>query len=195
MKKTFNFLFIFLFYLVFCVSSVFAVDPPNKRKRWSADEDEKLKSGVSQLGENSWRRVSEEFVCTRSPRQCRERWKRCFSTNEDTPWDDCSDIRLLQLYKKYGPNWKVISKFISGKSEINVKNRYNYLVYKWIRELRLADKTWTDLEICPSAYNSSVSCALDTLELEATTFKDDASITIIPDKPISISCDPLPSIF
>lgn len=197
MKKVFNFLFIFLWCLGFCASSVFAVDPSNKRKKWSPDEDEKLRAGVSQLGENSWKRVSEEFVCTRSPRQCRERWRYYLSTNEDTPWDYYSDDLLLELYEKYGPKWEFIAQFIPDKSEMNIKNRYHYLTYKHHRERELADKSWTDLETRPSDYRYAVSYALNEFEfeLEVSDFEDDRNITVIPEELISISCDPLPSIF
>ncbi len=126
MKKVFNFLVIFLWCLGFCASFVFA-DPPNKGK-WTSDEDDRLRAGVSRLGENRWPEVSEQYVRTRSSKQCRERWKHYLSTNKDTPWNFMSDSLLLELYNKRGPNWRAISRFIPGKSETNVKSRFNYLM-------------------------------------------------------------------
>ena len=201
MKKSFNFLFIFLCCLGFCVSSVFADGPTYAKKKWSPDEDEKLRLGVSQLGENSWKRVSEEFVCARSPRQCRERWKNYLSTNTDKniQWNVRSDKRLLYLYKKYGPNWARIASLMPGRSDISVKNRYQILITRLHHSLEKEDRYWFRREGTSRRYRRalfrSVTDLMKSEEKASYVQKYDGDKTVIPEVPMSISCDPLPLCF
>jgi hypothetical protein len=52
------------------------VKPKRDVKRWTDDEDDRLRAGVSQFGdEGNWREVA-KVVTTRSHTQCASRWKK-----------------------------------------------------------------------------------------------------------------------
>lgn len=171
--------------------------------KWTPDEDARLQNGVCHLGENSWKRVSEDFVSTRSPRKCRERWNNYFKALNYSPWTDEEDDLLIRLHDKYGSNWARISNCFIERNAIDVKSRYQFLSYKYFNDLKLADKSWTNLEVYPRACRTSISSALaDFQELDHLDDKFSSRLdlctngsTAISGVPGSISCDPLPSIF
>ncbi len=46
---------------------------PQKKRAWSEEEDEMLRSLVGQFGARDWTAISENFL-GRGGKQCRERW-------------------------------------------------------------------------------------------------------------------------
>jgi len=94
------------------------------RMKFSPEEDKILTSLVKQYGKKSWCIIS-QMIGDRTPRQCRERWKNylCPGLNK-TPWTDEEDQLLFQLYQQFGAQWVKISKQFSGRTDINVKNRW-----------------------------------------------------------------------
>ena len=84
-----------------------------------------------------WTRIAEEFnklvgpESQRKPRQCRERWINVIdpSVRRDK-WTAEEEFRILQLWKELGSKWHEISLQIEGRTEIQVKNRFNCLIKK-----------------------------------------------------------------
>ena len=105
--------------------------PPTRkshpRKKFSQDEDNRLKYLVCLYGEN-WETVS-HFMRTRNPRQCRERWTNYLSGKKtQAPWTQYEDEKLKELYQKYGPKWVKISSHFPNRSDVSIKNRWNVFV-------------------------------------------------------------------
>ena len=94
-----------------------------------------MTGGLNQPKE--WTRIAEEFnkavgpQSQRKPRQCRERWINVIdpSVRRDK-WTSEEEFRILKLWKELGSKWHEISLQIEGRTEIQVKNRFNCLIKK-----------------------------------------------------------------
>ncbi|KAH0786587.1 Myb-like DNA-binding domain containing protein [Histomonas meleagridis] len=94
------------------------------RKSFTPEEDSLLVQLVRIHGVNKWDVVA-SFMPDRNARQCRERWKSFLSPGiVNAPWTHEEDLKLVELYKKYGAKWAKITKFFVGRSDCNVKNRW-----------------------------------------------------------------------
>jgi hypothetical protein len=40
-------------------------------------------------------------------------------------WTPKEDLIMLQLYKEYGPKWSLIAKYMPGRTDNTIKNRFN----------------------------------------------------------------------
>ena len=84
-----------------------------------------------------WKRIAEEFNrmmgpgSKRNPRQCRERWINVIDpTVRRDKWTLVEEIQILKLWLELGSKWHDISLQVEGRTEIQVKNRFNCLVRK-----------------------------------------------------------------
>jgi hypothetical protein len=67
----------------------------------------------------------------RKPRQCRERWINGIDPNiKRDKWTIEEEYMILKLWKALGSKWHDISLQIEGRTEIQVKNRFNCLIKK-----------------------------------------------------------------
>ena len=117
-----------------------------KKYAWTAQETEMLKKIAEEITTQSsasgavsqpkeWKRIAEEFNrvmghgSKRNPRQCRERWINVIdpSVRRDK-WTLDEEIQILRLWLELGSKWHEISLQVEGRTEIQVKNRFNCLV-------------------------------------------------------------------
>ena len=84
-----------------------------------------------------WTRIAEEFNkavgqgSQRKPRQCRERWINVIDPNvRRDKWTPEEEYKILKLWKEHGSKWHEISLLVEGRTEIQVKNRFNCLIKK-----------------------------------------------------------------
>jgi hypothetical protein len=100
------------------------IKQPSARRMFSTEEDTRLKSLVSQFGENDWKTISKEMG-DRSCRQCRERYKNYLSPKlSNTPWSQSEDDLLRQKYLELGPKWSQMTGAFVGRSDVSLKNRW-----------------------------------------------------------------------
>ena len=94
------------------------------RGPWSHEEDEKLKQYVKEYGPSNWVRCR-EFVPERNHKQIRERWHNVLSSDiKKAKWTITEEYLIFKLYKEFGSNWSNITKFIPGRSDNSIKNRF-----------------------------------------------------------------------
>ena len=68
------------------------------------------------------------FLLQRSAKQCRERWTLSLDPSISTaPWTAVEDTKLMEAQAKLGNKWSKISSLLKGRTENNVKNRFNSL--------------------------------------------------------------------
>lgn len=110
------------------------------RIKFTPDEDEALINLVSRFGKNDWTKISQELskncirkdcngqIIIRNARQCKDRYMHYLDPEinnaEWTPEED----HLLELRTLMHPRkWKLIKSFFPGRSEIALRNRFNFI--------------------------------------------------------------------
>ena len=100
------------------------IETKHSKRKFSPEEDEKLAFIVSQCGESNWKRIAEQMG-TRNCRQCRERWKNYLCPNVcKEPWTHEEDELIVEKVNEIGTKWSTIAKFIKGRSDNTIKNRW-----------------------------------------------------------------------
>ena len=109
------------------------VRKPHPKSKFSEEEDERLRSLVAEFGDTDWHLIARKME-NRNARQCRERWRNYLCPDVDNgPWSEEEDQRLDEMYAIHGPKWKYIANFFPGRTDINIKSR-------WQVHLRRASK-------------------------------------------------------
>lgn len=100
------------------------------RRKFSPEEDEKLRLLVEKQGPKKWDQIAKEMP-GRTGRQCRDRYKNYLVPGFfNGQWSEEEDKLLLEMYLQYGSQWSKLSKFFKNRSANSLKNRWNYFVLK-----------------------------------------------------------------
>jgi hypothetical protein len=115
------------------------IDPTtgSKGKRWTANEDKRLKNAVPAQGVKNWKEIA-SLVPGRTKEQCHNRWhtKLNFSIDATTArtgkWTIDEDKKLKDGVREHGgKNWKAIAAFVPGRTPKQCRSRwYRRLVSK-----------------------------------------------------------------
>ena len=96
-------------------------------RKFSREEDLKLKELVKKYGEHAWEEVSFRMN-GRNVRQCKDRWMYYLSPKvSNEPWTDEEDQKLIELVKELNGKWVQIAKRFRGRNDTQIKNRWNLL--------------------------------------------------------------------
>ncbi|KAH0785449.1 Myb-like DNA-binding domain containing protein [Histomonas meleagridis] len=112
------------------------LNPIIKKGSWTFEEDEILRREAENLKNNgkNWSYIS-TFLPGRTGKQCRERWMDHLDPNLNKgPWSEIEDQQLISFQKIYGNKWAEIAKRMPGRSQNNIKNRWNNNVKKRLPE-------------------------------------------------------------
>eukprot|EP00298_Acanthocystis_sp_HF-20_P010216 c18744_g1_i1.p1 GENE.c18744_g1_i1~~c18744_g1_i1.p1 ORF type:complete len:264 (-),score=100.48 c18744_g1_i1:264-1055(-) len=112
--------------------------PRTQPKSTWTDEEDKLLDEVVQLhGAKNWTLIA-RFMTGRTGKQCRERFKNhldpCLKKG---PFTAEEDAKLIQMLEELGPKWAYIAKFLPGRTDNAIKNRYNSSLKRAHEEGRL----------------------------------------------------------
>ena len=95
--------------------------------KFTPEEDAKLKKLVNNFGESAWDDIA-ALMNGRNPRQCHDRWMYYLSpTINNSPWTQEEDRRIIKLQPEFNGKWVLMSKKFKGRTDIQLKNRWNYL--------------------------------------------------------------------
>ena len=104
---------------------------------WTSSEDAILVNWVRKEGPTKWTQCA-EMIPGRSGKQCRERW---FNTLDPSvkkgDWQEEEDKTIFRLYKELGAKWKEMMKYLPGRTDNSIKNRF----YSTIRKSQNQGKT------------------------------------------------------
>ena len=101
---------------------------PKTLGHWTLEEDALLAKAVGTIGPRHWSQVA-QLVPGRIGKQCRERWHNQLrpSIKKHTKWTRQEDLVLHQGISVLGHRWSEIAKSIPGRTDNQVKNRYNVM--------------------------------------------------------------------
>jgi hypothetical protein len=95
-----------------------------RKGSWSSSEDSIILSNTSS-GVFDWNLIASR-VQGRTAKQCRERFNNKLDpTLSNKPWTPEEDSQLLFFQAEHGNSWKLIATKLKGRSENDIKNRWN----------------------------------------------------------------------
>ncbi|XP_047317474.1 trichome differentiation protein GL1-like [Impatiens glandulifera] len=108
-----------------------------KKGLWMEEEDELLKEYVTKNGKGKWNRIARTTDLKRCGKSCRLRWLNYLNPNvkRDTFQEDEDDL-IIRLHKLLGNRWSLIAGRIPGRTDNQVKNRWNTFLSKKIGTIK-----------------------------------------------------------
>ena len=92
---------------------------------WRPCETALLARLVCEHGAKNWSEIAES-IPGRTGKQARERWKNHLDPKLNKgPWATSEDQKIIDGYRMYGNKWSCIARLIPGRSDNDVKNRFN----------------------------------------------------------------------
>lgn len=108
------------------------LDPSLTKGPFTPEEDQIITDYVKNNGPQNWPGLS-ELIKNRSPKQCRERWFNHLDPNVTLkPWTSEEDEVIFSSINRYGKKWSIIAKFLPGRTDNAIKNRWNSSISKRI---------------------------------------------------------------
>ena len=109
-------------------ASIMLKSTKSQRRKFTQEEDEKLRSLVEKLGAHKWDNIAKEMP-GRTGRQCRDRYKNYLVPGYfNGQWSAEEDLLLREKYLEFGSQWSKLTKFFHNRSANALKNRWNYFV-------------------------------------------------------------------
>ena len=104
------------------------INPKIKRDKWSFEEDLTLGVALSKIYQKKkWSKIANHLL-GRTDIQCRERWCNILDPSlEEVEWSNEEDLKLLNLYRKYGNKWSLIAKHYGNRTDNTCWRRWKYL--------------------------------------------------------------------
>ena len=104
------------------------LQPGKKKGNWQRDEDEYIRYMVhTQQCFGKWREIAVSGLQHRTPNQIRARYVEHLDPHrkpKHTPWTDAELQILHEQQQQLGNQWKKISKFLPGRTKMDIKNKY-----------------------------------------------------------------------
>jgi hypothetical protein len=103
----------------------FSLKAPVHKQPFTSEEDQVILDFVRSNGAKNWNFVASELE-NRTPKQCRERWHNHLDPSiQKGPWSPEEDQLLAEKQAVLGNKWAEIARFLPGRTDTLVKNRWN----------------------------------------------------------------------
>ena len=103
-----------------------------KSRPWTAEEDERLKQGVTENGPNNWGVVATFVGGGRSRAQCSQRWNRVIDPKiSKANWTAEEEEKLLNAVEAFGQKaWTRVASEFGNRSDVQCRFKYNFIMKK-----------------------------------------------------------------
>lgn len=121
-------------------------EPKRGRRPFTAEEDERLRMAVD-AHPGDWESVSQKMP-GRNERQCKERWEKYLDPALNmSEWTPEEDNLICECVEEYGRRWSKIYVLFHGRSSTAIKNRWNILERRRLKEERQSQIVKQEKEI------------------------------------------------
>lgn len=103
--------------------NIFILTKVKRVKNWTEEEDELLMTMAEKYDFKNWNGVADNLT-GRSAIQCSARYKRIRPGIIKGAWTEEEDELLLDLLKRFGKNWSLISKYMPSRSGKQIRDRF-----------------------------------------------------------------------
>lgn len=102
---------------------IFIASKVRKINSWKKSEDEILLEVAKKYDYRNWNAIA-KFLNGRNAIQCSARYKRIKPGIVKGAWTEEEDIVLLELLKRFGKNWSLLSKYMPSRSGKQIRDRF-----------------------------------------------------------------------
>ena len=155
-----------------------------RNNKFTYEEDATLRKLVKQYGEHNWIDIATHMK-GRNVRQVHDRWVYYLSPKVNSlPWTDEEDDKLIKLTKELNGKWVQIAKRFDGRTDNQIKNRWNILKKRFNLENPPKKRGNKDITPETSAKESPAPQIID--HSPATLTFSDTNIDAVLDQLISV---------
>ncbi|VAH27618.1 unnamed protein product [Triticum turgidum subsp. durum] len=108
-----------------------------KRGLWSPEDDEKLMNHVAQYGYGCWSSIAKIAGLERCGKSCRLRWMHYLTPDRGGPFSQGEEDLIIHLHSIRGNKWSQIAAQLPGRTDNEVKNFWNTIIKKKLRQRRI----------------------------------------------------------
>ncbi|KAK8866670.1 hypothetical protein M9Y10_009636 [Tritrichomonas musculus] len=141
------------------------INPTLVKGNWSREEDQLLIKWVNEHGERGWTKIAAQLP-GRVGKQCRERWINCLNPSiRKTEWTEDEDSIIISMQEKIGNKWSKIAEVLPGRSDNQIKNRWNSTLKRRIQAVKTDQQNINNL-----SGNQTVQNNIDTENIDFFNF-------------------------
>ena len=105
--------------------SITAPQKKHRKIRFTPEQDNIIKQMAENISSPNWKEIAKK-IPGKTAKQYRERYQHFLAPSiKRNPWTIEEDALLIQYHQLYGPDWAKIADFFPGRTNNDVKNRYN----------------------------------------------------------------------